>query len=231
MGLRPSELCSSRAAVRRLRRRSPPAVGFSLTEPDHPNDLDRRSGFRRKGPITPVPRPPKRPRTSWPSHRRNGSQAVSPRAAEATLGPWAFRPPRRPSDPDDQPRPELPPKRSTQSTAHSTSLDIPKHLELPPSDDPALQERPRLQGFAPHESPPLEHQLFRPASGAWLSWAFCPPGLSPSLACRGLHRDSPHGLLSRRRERPRERVLQGLAPSEVGWALSSLPTLMGFFAS
>jgi hypothetical protein len=53
---------------------------------------------------------------------------------------------------------------------------------------------PRLQGLAPRESPPLEHRWFRPAQSAWLSWAFHPPGLSPSMRCPGFHRGSPQVL-------------------------------------
>jgi hypothetical protein len=59
---------------------------------------------------------------------------------------------------------------------------------------------------------------------------FHPPGFSPSLARRDLHRTSPHGLHSSRRERPDGRTPQGLTSSEIGWSLSRLPTLLGFVA-
>jgi hypothetical protein len=53
---------------------------------------------------------------------------------------------------------------------------------------------PRLQGFAPRESPPLLSRRIRSARSAWLSWAFYPPGCSPYMRRHGFHRISPHEL-------------------------------------
>jgi hypothetical protein len=55
-------------------------------------------------------------------------------------------------------------------------------------------DRPfRLQGLAPHESPPHTNGcLGRKQRVALLG--FHPPGFSPSLEWHGLHRTSPHGL-------------------------------------
>lgn len=43
------------------------------------------------------------------------------------------------------------------------------------------RELPHLQGFDPRGDPPLTCRLFRPTRSALLSWAFRPPGCSPSL--------------------------------------------------
>jgi hypothetical protein len=94
-------------------------------------------------------------RTVWPSSRQNDSRTVGLSNRRSDLRTRS-----------DQPRRGLPPKWPAQDTVRSTSPDIPKHLGLPPNDDPALRERPRLQGFAPRESPPLVNRLFRPAPGA-----------------------------------------------------------------
>jgi hypothetical protein len=178
-----------------------------LSKPEPPHDLGRRSSFRRAGPATQARR------------RRNGFE------------PRALRPPKRPSCPDDQPRRGLLPKQPAQNAARSTSPDIHEHLGLPPNDDPALQERPRLQGFAPHESPPLEVRLFRPGLPR-VALLGLPPFRAVSLA--GVPQPSPRlpswTSLSQARTTTRL-ALQGFAPSEVGWTLSSLPTLMGFCAS
>jgi hypothetical protein len=141
MGLCPSEPSSSRAAVRRLRRRSPLAVG-----PTFRNRTLRAPSAAEAASVTQD--------RSQLSSRRNGFRAADLPATEATI------------QSEDQPRRGLPPKRPAQSAVRSASPDIHKHLGYPPNDDPALQERPRLQGFAPHESPPLDHRWFRPATGA-----------------------------------------------------------------
>jgi hypothetical protein len=94
MGLCPSELCSSRAAARRLRRRCPLVV---LTSP---------------------------PTCLTPAHTRPKPHIK-----------WSMR---------SRPR-----------------------------------ERPRLQGFAPRESPLHHRRRFRPTASTLLSWALYPPGCSP----------------------------------------------------
>jgi hypothetical protein len=86
--------------------------------------------------------------------------------------------------------------------APSTGAANPKKRRLPASkrhpDRPA-----RLQGLAPHESPPHTHGcLGREQRVALLG--FRPPGCSPSLDWHGFHRASPHGLGSTARTRPEE---------------------------
>ena len=89
---------------------------------------------------------------------------------------------------------------------------------------------PRLQGLAPHESPPLvAGGLDRRERVALLG--FLPPGFSPPLERHGFHRTSPHELGSIERERSREPALQGLDSSGIGSSLARPPTLLGFHAS
>jgi hypothetical protein len=142
MGFCPSELCSSRAAVRRLRRR-------------YPLDVSRPGCCQ---PLRRV-RSPKRPR--------------------------------------------------------------------PPSGKTTAP--PRLQGLAPHESPPLDAGCLgrRGARGS--------PGLLPSrvFPLVGMARPSPRlpswaSLLRPRTGEPA--ALQGLASNEIGLSLSRPPTLLGFAA-
>jgi hypothetical protein len=141
LGLRPSEPCSSRAAVRRLRRRCPPGV---VTIP-----------------------------TADPTRRSHAS------AARRAMG--------RPGN------------------------------------------APRLQGLAPHESPPLHGGgLDRRERVALLG--FRPPGCSPSLDWQGLRRASPHELVPQGAS-DLWNALQGFASSEIGSPLSRPPTLLGFLAS
>jgi hypothetical protein len=148
MGFRPTERCSARAAVRRLRRRVPSCRWMiPRSHLDPPEKPERTSGrFARAGRPEPI---------------------------ESSARAYRARPPKR----------------------HDTE----ELLEL------AQQEHPRLQGFAPRERPPHTSRRFRPARSALLSWAFCPPGCSPSPRRPGLHRSSPHGLETSGRERPSAR--------------------------
>jgi hypothetical protein len=91
------------------------------------------------------------------------------------------------------------------------------------------RERPRLQGFAPHESPPLtagglDRRRARGSPGLdalqgfpsrWLGAAFTAPPLTGFL------------VQARTTERP---APQGLTSSEMGLSLSRLPALLGFLA-
>ena len=89
---------------------------------------------------------------------------------------------------------------------------------------------PRLQGLAPHESPPLvAGGLDRRERVALLG--FLPPGCSPPPERLGFHRTSPHELGSIERERSKAPALQGLDSDGIGLSLSRLPTLLGFHAS
>jgi hypothetical protein len=118
MGFRPPELCSSRAAVRRLRRRYPHAVG---------------------------------------------------------RGPCRY--------------PFVQPERIRKNARN----------RLPRNPDPT----PRLQGLAPHESPPHTNGcLGRKQRVALLG--FRPPGFSPPLEWHDFHRASPHGLGSTARKQTEE---------------------------
>jgi hypothetical protein len=88
----------------------------------------------------------------------------------------------------------------------------------------------RLQGLAPHESPPPTHGcLDREQRVALLG--FRPPGCSPSLEWPGSHRASPHGLGPTARTRPIRLPSRVSLPSEIGSSPSRPPTLLGFAAS
>jgi hypothetical protein len=112
-----------------------------LSEPNPPRAVDCRSSLSRTGPVTTL-EPPKRLSSRGPSSRRNDLPARRPTVPRLVT--------------------EVP----ADNTVRSASPDAPRCLGSPPNDDSALRERPRLQGFAPHESPPLGHRRFRPMPGA-----------------------------------------------------------------
>jgi hypothetical protein len=87
-GVLPSELCSSRAAVRRLRRRCPPVVGAFLRPARAPT---RCRGCRSTAPN------PRAPMVGGPLRRPSPSGLCSTR--ESTTSDWLFRPPRARSSP------------------------------------------------------------------------------------------------------------------------------------
>jgi hypothetical protein len=129
MGLCPSELCSFRVAVRRLRRRSPLAVGWTRSRrpPSFPV-APKRCGSTRNAP------------TSRSNHRNETTETPA-----RTLR-WDRR-----NDPAENAR-HVPEHRAEARRSNT------RHLRP--------RERPRLQGFAPHGSPPLARRLFRPPYGA-----------------------------------------------------------------
>jgi hypothetical protein len=100
---------------------------------------------------------------------------------------------------------------------------------LRPSPSQALPNAPRLQGFAPHESPPRRAGCLD-RQGHVSLMGLLPPGSSPTARSPSLHSASPHEL-SRSAASDLTPAPQGLARAMIGWLLSELPTLMGFLAS
>jgi hypothetical protein len=96
--------------------------------------------------------------------------------------------------------------------------------ELTGSDKPA--EHPRLQGFAPRESPPLPADgLGRRRRVALLGF---PPSRVLSLATWArLSPCLPSWAFSHRTRTADEPTLQGITCRKMGSSLSRLPTLMG----
>jgi hypothetical protein len=133
MGFRPPELCSSRAAVRRLRRRYPPAVGGGTA----------------------------------------GDRSTGSDETEATS------------------------QDETEATSQDATEATPTHQRSSHPDRPR-----RLQGLAPHESPPRDRGCLRHEPRVALL-GFRPPGCSPSPEWHDFHRASPHGLGPADRTRPR----------------------------
>jgi hypothetical protein len=150
LGVRPSELCSSRVAVRRLRRRCP---------------LDVGTPFRT---------------TRVPTTRRERRNTA--------------------------PRPSFP-----------------MWVVLP--------DAPHLQGFAPHESPPL-HTGGLGRTRARSSLGIAPlQGFLPRRMGNGLHRASPNEVARLGDKSSARALYRVLLPDEIGWSLSRLPTLLGFTTS
>jgi hypothetical protein len=93
------------------------------------------------------------------------------------------------------------------------------------------RERPRLQGFAPHESPPLA------AGGLDRRRARSSPGLHtlqgslPRWNGAAFTASPLMGFLRATASAAERPALQGLASSEIGLSLSRLPALLGFAAS
>jgi hypothetical protein len=172
-----------------------------LDEPERPRPASSRGTPKHTEPTRPtgptrrpkVPRPPASPR----------SRAAAPAEASTTTEtgdrPFDGRRNTRVHASAEATASCAPPERSTWGRPRTPR---PKARR---TRSRSLRERPRLQGFAPHESPPLGGGLLHPISGAWLSWASCPPGSSLSPACDGLHRRSPHGLSRAGRKRPERR--------------------------
>jgi hypothetical protein len=198
MGLHPSEPCSSRAAVRRLRRRCPLVVAA------HPC-------------LTPhAPWPAEtvqRPARSRSATGRNRLPHAPPRDPSGR-SLWA---PGCPASSDRSRRIPNQPAAANRSHLHSRGFRSP------------ARARPRLQGFAPHESPlPNTGGLDRPGHVALL-------GLVPSraLSLTGMPRPSPQlpsWASTARSQAIDQLALQGLTSREIGLSLSRLPALLGFAA-
>jgi hypothetical protein len=106
----------------------------------------------------------------------------------------------------------------------------------------------RLRRPYPHDVPPPtgscstreSASTLRPEGrrlSALLSWACCPPGLSPPLARHGLHRASPHALGAppdRKRTKSasdrRVPAPQGVHSNGIGSSPKRPPALLGFAA-
>jgi hypothetical protein len=99
----------------------------------------------------------------------------------------------------------------------------------------------RANGTAPGASPPsgscsaresaTRCRVLRRAPSAWLSWALCPPGCSPSAGTARTSPCLPSWASLGRTHAAGLAALQGIDSSEVGLSLSRLPTLLGFGAS
>jgi len=184
MGLRPSEPCSSRAAVRRLRRLLPSCRS------DEPAPSSTRTANGRNRPPHAPPRDP--------TGRSRRAPAARHPPAEAD---------EHPTTGDSWPKPPA-----------TTGFPKPN------------RERPHLQGFAPHESPPpttggLDRRRARSSPGLHTLQGSLPHWIAATFAAAPLM-----GFVSLGRKRPTELALQGLTSSELGWSLSRLPALLGFAA-
>jgi hypothetical protein len=130
-------------------------------------------------------------------------------------------------------RPPYAPLLSSNDRSRRTPAETGDSWPKPPASKqlpkPA-RERPRLQGFAPHESPPpangcLGQQRARSSPGLCTLQGSLPHWNGTAFTAHPLM-----GFLvqARTTERP---ALQGLASSEIGWPLSRLPALLGFATS
>jgi hypothetical protein len=110
-------------------------------------------------------------------------------------------------------------------SVHETEVPLPLRLKV------QCAYAPRLQGFAPHESPPLRRSCLdcNPARSSH--------GLLPSraLSLTALEQPSlPHPLMRFQagdKDRSLDNLqspLQGLANGKIGWSPKRLPTLLGF---
>jgi hypothetical protein len=94
-----------------------------------------------------------------------------------------------------------------------------------------LPDAPHLQGFAPHESPPL-HTGCLGRTRARGSPGIAPlQGSHPHRAGNGLHRASPLEVARLGDKSSARALYRVLLPGEIGWSLSRLPTLLGFTTS
>jgi len=108
---------------------------------------------------------------------------------------------------------------------------LPGHPEGPerPTKQP-VQPGPRLQGLAPHWSPPPPNNgLGCPGHVALLG--FSPPGFKPTARWFDFHRASPHKVAAVRVGTFTHGPLQGIAPAEDERSLSRPSTLLGFGTS
>jgi hypothetical protein len=113
--------------------------------------------------------------------------------------------------------PESQPRRERRGAAPQPSLI----LERP-------WNAPRLQGFAPHKSPPRQTGCLdrhaRVALLGFLPFRAFPPGQNG----HGLHRASPHEVAPPGDESTFGPLFRVLLPPEVGLSLARLPALLGF---
>jgi hypothetical protein len=232
LGFRPPELCSSRAAVRRLRRLSPPGVGLNPEPTRSPVPRRRSDGSRPKS--LPLLRSPKRPspaRVAETTSATTGSTERSPGPPKRSrLG--GFSAPsadRRSARHRSWIRRPHPADRSRRDEPNGVGCDLrPKPMDT--AHDGKARERPHLQGFAPRESPPpyaggLDHRTSCSSPGLSALQGSLPRRDGPAFTA------PPLMCLPARARTTSLPALQGVTPNEIGWSLSRLPTLLGFSAS
>jgi hypothetical protein len=131
--------------------------------------------------------------------------------------------------------PSPPPKRRPRPPAPSNGSTMPKHRgpAFREPNSPGLTspwKHPRLQGFAPRESPPLPaNWLGRRRRVALLG--FIPSRVFPLATMARPSPGLPSWAFSHQTQAADEPTLQGFICRQMGWSLSRLPTLLGFPAS
>jgi hypothetical protein len=147
-GVRPSERCSSRAAVRRLRRRCPPAVA-TTAQPSRGPPSCRRCRSTAPDPTTPI--------VGRPSCRPSSSGLCSTR--ESATSRRLFRPERARGSPGLRPLQGVPPRRQGIGLRHASPHAVPVpgdestgrgrcRVSLPGEIGWSLSRLPTLMGFA-----------------------------------------------------------------------------------
>lgn len=91
-----------------------------------------------------------------------------------------------------------------------------------------LAQTPRLQGFAPHESPPLLSMFYVNKKRVALL-GFFPPGCSPSPELLSSHQASPHEIANLL-ETTKLVPFRVSITDKIGWSPKRLPTLLRFLA-